>query len=288
MAENVTADNIPDYLSDLLAVKNDSFLEELDDDMISSMYSKTIQNSIAFMVLTRLGIDATEYFDRDDFQEVVNFNTPDTLNALGYATSDISQMVLSEVSKTVLSFEKSNRIIDEKSQTDYTKAENKNIERSADNGTVRLHSSGRSSDTKSDNADAGEFDYGQIFADEEEISSGESQSDLFQLPDKRNIAESSVGDREQSQSNGRTVGDTDGSTGRLDGGAESNRPNGLGAGNEQPEKSSSGNRDERGSLQSVTDELPPFVDKDLIPEILKNPNDSLSHHKEFLVKEFSN
>ncbi len=287
MTENITADNIPDYLSDLLAVKNDSFLEELDDDIISSMYSKTIQNSIAFMVLTRLGIDATEYFDRDDFQAVVNFNTPDTINALGYATSDISQMVLSEVSKTVLSLEKSNRTIAEKSQTDYTKAENKNIERSADNGTVRLHSSGRSSDTKSDNADAGEFDYGQIFADEEEISSGESQSDLFQLSDERKIAESSVGDREQSESNGRKADDTDGSTGRLDGGTESSRPNGLGARNEQPETESSGNRDERSGLQSVTDELPPFVDKDLIPEILKNLNDSLTHHKGFLVKEFS-
>ena len=288
MAENITADNIPDYLSDLLTVKNDSFLEELDDDIISSMYSKTIQNSIAFMVLTRLGIDATEYFDRDDFQAVVNFNTPDTLNALGYATSDISQMVLSEVSKTVLSLEKSNRTIAEKAQTDYTKAENKNIERSADNGTVRLHSSGRSSDTKSDNANAGEFDFGQIFADEEEISSGKSQSDLLQLSDERKIAESSVGYREQSESNGRKVDDTDGSTGRLDGGTEGSRPNGLGTGNEQPETESTGNRDERGNLRSVTDELPPFIDKKLIPEILKNNDDELSVSKEKIIEYFKN
>ncbi len=286
MSENIVEDNIPDYLSDLLAVSDGSFLEELDEDMISSMYRITVQNSIAFMVLTRLGFDAKEYFDRTDFQAVVNFNTPDTLNALGFATSDISQMVLSEIGKTVKSLEMENRTFAEKSQNVYTKAENKN-ERSADNGTVRLHSSGRSSDTESDSPGTDEFDYGQIFADEETISQGKSQSDLLQLSDEGSIAESSVGNREQSESNGRTVDDTDVSTGRLDGGTQSQRPNGVGTGNEQPETEGAGNRDERGSIRSVTDELPPFTDKDLIPEILKNPNDSLTHRKEFLVKEFS-
>lgn len=286
MSENIVEDNIPDYLSDLLAVSDGSFLEELDEDMISSMYRITVQNSIAFMVLTRLGFDAKEYFDRTDFQAVVNFNTPDTLNALGFATSDISQMVLSEIGKTVKSLEKENRTFAEKTQNVYTKAENKN-ERSADNGTVRLHSSGRSSDTESDSPGTDEFDYGQIFADEETISQGKSQSDLLQLSDEGSIAESSVGNREQSESNGRTVDDTDVSTGRLDGGTQSQRPNGVGTGNEQPETEGAGNRDERGSIRSVTDELPPFTDKDLIPEILKNPNDRLTHRKEFLVKEFS-
>lgn len=286
MSENIVEDNISDYLSDLLAVSNGSFLEELDEDMISSMYRITVQNSIAFMVLTRLGFDAKEYFDRTDFQAVVNFNTPDTLNALGFATSDISQMVLSEIGKTVKSLEKENRTFAEKTQNVYTKAENKN-ERSADNGTVRLHSSGRSSDTEFDSPGTDEFDYGQIFADEETVSQGKSQSDLLQSPDERNIAESSVGNRTESESNGRTVDDTDVSTGRLDGGTQSQRPNGVGTGNEQPETESAGNRDKRGSIRSVTDELPPFTDKDLIPEILKNPNDSLTHRKEFLVKEFS-
>lgn len=286
MAENIVEDNIPDYISDLLAVSDGSFLEKLDEDMISSMYRITVQNSIAFMVLTRLGFDAKEYFDREDFQAVVNFNTPDTLNALGFATSDISQMVLSEVAKTVKSLEKENRTFAEKSQNVYTKAENKN-ERSADNGTVRLHNSGRSSDTESDSPGTDEFDFGQIFADEETVSQGKSQSDLLQPPDERNIAESSVGDRTQSESNGNALNGSDDRTGRLDGGTQGNRPNGVGTGNEQSEKSSAGNRDERGSLHSVTDELPPFTDKDLIPEILKNPNDSLTHRKEFLVKEFS-
>ena len=287
MSENITHDNIPDYLSDLLAVSDGSFLEELDDDMISSMYDKTVKNSIAYMVLTRLGFDASEYFDRESFQAVVNFNTPDTLNALGFATSDISQMVLSEIAKTVKSLEKENRTFAEKSKADYTNAEKKNIERSADNGTVRLHSSGRSSDTEPDRSDTDEFDYGEIFADEESFPQRESQSNLSQLPDERDIAESSIGDREQSESNGRKTDDRNVSTGRLDEGTESNRPNGLGAGNEQSETEGAGNRDERGSLRTVTEELPPFTDKKLIPELIKNPNDNLTQRKKFIVKKFA-
>lgn len=51
------------------------------------------------MIMTRLGIDTGEYFEADDFRDVTNFNTQDTMNALGFATSDIAEMGLSEISK---------------------------------------------------------------------------------------------------------------------------------------------------------------------------------------------
>ena len=50
------------------------------------------------MLMTRCGIDAAEYFEREDFGAVVNFNTPQTLNAIGIATSDIAEMALREIS----------------------------------------------------------------------------------------------------------------------------------------------------------------------------------------------
>ena len=53
------------------------------------------------MMMSRLGIDTEVYFEDDDFRDVLNFNTPETLNALGFATSDISEMGLSEISKTI-------------------------------------------------------------------------------------------------------------------------------------------------------------------------------------------
>ena len=102
-AENAAEDNLPDYTRDLIYSVNDSFLEDLDEDNISIIYRKVVANSVAFMMMERLGIDTEEYFFREDFEDIVNFNTPETLNALGFATSDIAEMGLAEIAKTVMS-----------------------------------------------------------------------------------------------------------------------------------------------------------------------------------------
>ena len=98
---------------------NDSFLEDLDEDNISIIYRKVVANSVAFMMMERLGIDTEEYFEREDFEDIINFNTPGTLNALGFATSDIAEMGLTEIAKTVMSLERQNRIIAENRKPDY-------------------------------------------------------------------------------------------------------------------------------------------------------------------------
>jgi len=104
-ARNATEDNIPDYVGDLLYTIDNSFLEDLNEDMIASLYRKTVTNSVAYMMMERLGIDTEEHFFREDFEDIVNFNTPETLNALGFATSDIAEMGLAEIAKTVMSLE---------------------------------------------------------------------------------------------------------------------------------------------------------------------------------------
>ena len=109
-AQNAAEDNLPDYLNDLIYASEDSFLEGLDETMIASLYKKVVTNSVAYMIMTRLGIDTGEYFEADDFRDVTNFNTQDTMNALGFATSDIAEMGLSEISKTVMALNRQNRI----------------------------------------------------------------------------------------------------------------------------------------------------------------------------------
>lgn len=285
-ADNAVEDNTIDYIAELPSIKNDSFLEELDDDSISTIYRRAIKNSVAFMVLTRLGINANEYFSREDFEGVVNFNTTETLNALGYATSDITEIALNEVSKTVLSLEKSNRIIAKSEKAKYTKAENKNIERSVSNDTNHLQKTGRSADTELGTSGTEEFDIEQIWSVEEKVSQGGASSAVLQPVDNGQARQPSARGGRESEINGRIIDEENVSSGGLDRGAESNRPNDLGSGNEQPETEGAGNRDERDNLRSVTDELPPFLDDDLIMGVLENSDDDLVHKKSFIVEKF--
>ena len=102
-AKNAVEDNITDYLGDLLVYTNGSFLDGVSDEEIEQTYKQTVTNSVAYMMMSRLGVDTEDYFEVDDFRGAVNFTTPDTLNAIGFATSDIAEMGLAEVSQTILS-----------------------------------------------------------------------------------------------------------------------------------------------------------------------------------------
>ena len=100
-AKNAVEDNLQDYLSQLKDFTKDSFLEELDDLNVEVSYRRLVTNSVAYMLMSRCGLDINEYFGREDFEDITNFNTPATINALGIATSDISEMALKEISLTI-------------------------------------------------------------------------------------------------------------------------------------------------------------------------------------------
>ena len=105
-AKNAVEDNMPDYLAELKTLTEGSFLEELDELNLEVEYRRAVQNSIGYMLLVRCGLDPSEYFEDMDFRDVTDFNTPQTLNALGVATGDISQMCLSAISRTVLALQR--------------------------------------------------------------------------------------------------------------------------------------------------------------------------------------
>ena len=96
---NAVADNITDYLQDLRECREDSLLEELDDLNLEVSYRDALEVSVAYMLMTRLGLPADEYYSPDEFAHVYEFNTPTTINALGIATSDIAEMGLREISR---------------------------------------------------------------------------------------------------------------------------------------------------------------------------------------------
>ena len=101
-SHNAVADNITDYLHDLLDCREDSLLEELDDLNLEVFYRDALEVSVSYMLLTRLGLRADDYFSPDEFGHIYEFNTPTTINALGIATSDIAERGLREISRTVM------------------------------------------------------------------------------------------------------------------------------------------------------------------------------------------
>ena len=147
-ADNAVEDNTPDYISDLIRTVDDSFLEGLGEDAVDVMYRQLVKNSVAYMMMARLGINADLHFDDDDFRDIVNFNTKATANAIGFATSDIAEMGLTEVSRTVIALSRQNRIIAENRDTEYTN--DTPNERSFDNGRTDLHDAGRLSSARRD------------------------------------------------------------------------------------------------------------------------------------------
>ena len=100
-AKNAVEDNLQDYTAQLKDYVKDSFMEELDDFNIEVIYKRLAVNSVAYMLMSRCGIDTGEYFEREDFADITNFNTPQTLNAIGIATSDIAEMALREISLSI-------------------------------------------------------------------------------------------------------------------------------------------------------------------------------------------
>ena len=124
-AKNAVEDNLQDYFSQLKDCTKDSFLEELDDFNIEVIYRRLAANSVAFMLISRCGLDTNEFFDRDDFADIVNFNTPATINAIGIAMSDIAEMALREISQSIRNVQMAekdqNRTFAQRTQAQYDK-----------------------------------------------------------------------------------------------------------------------------------------------------------------------
>jgi len=121
-AKNAVDDNITDYLSDLMDCREGSYLADMDGSIIETAYRGVLQNSVAYMLMTRCGIESESYLDADAFQYVIGFNTPQTVNALGMATSDIAEACLREISATVISLQRqeNNRPLAKPAQIMYT------------------------------------------------------------------------------------------------------------------------------------------------------------------------
>ena len=251
-ANNAVEDNVPDYVGDLLLTVDDSLLYGLTEDTVSYMYNNLVTQSIAYMMMTRLGMDASLYYSDDDFRDIANFSTPAAMNALGYAVSDIAEMALSEISKTVLALDRENRTFENAQRSAYNN-DTKQTERRIDYGD-NLHPTGRLRPAQPDTARPAASGAGRLRSDEAEIPDDTAQGPVLQSPDLRETDSASRGDRTDGFADGGLPRPTDGTAAGRDRGAEGAGSDGLGEANEQHPSGSEGNRTEQGDLHRITDE----------------------------------
>lgn len=266
---NAVADNFTDYLQDLRECREDSLLEELDDLNLEAFYRDALEVSVAYMLLTRLGLRADDYFSPDEFAHVYEFNTPPTINALGIATSDIAEMGLREISRTVMQAQRDQFFANRAriGYDDRTEQHETPHERSEQHGGHLQDAERLSGAEPADAADAGGAS-GQVRGAAERISDEAPQGALHQSQDQRQADGAFGGDRADRAEDGGADRDADGAGRGRDRGAEGARSAALDGPDEQPQAQRGGAGAERPDLQlnqeetakAGSDELPAFVD----------------------------
>ena len=257
-AKNAVEDNLQDYMPQLKSCTQDSLLEELDEYNIEVIYRQLAVNSVAYMLMSRCGVDTEAVFEREDFAEIINFNTPATINALGIATSDISEMALREISQTIRDVQfaekNKNRTFAPQSQTRYDVGREQ-AERSNHNERNHIHQTRGLSYSRPDITDRARNSAWQIRFDAQGLSGAAQTSDLPQPAD--------IGRAEQTSLRSGTDGSYEvGASDKTalqgagrDGGTERKSTDAMGRTDEQYPQSSGGNDTERADLQlNVADE----------------------------------
>ncbi len=300
-AKNAVEDNMPDYLSELKSLTEGSFLEELDGLNLEVEYRRAVQNSIGYMLLVRCGLDPSEYFEDEDFRDVTDFNTPQTLNALGVAAGDISQMCLSAISRTVLALQrqpkKENRTFETQPQIQYAVTEQKTTqpERSFEYGRDHIHETGRLQPAEPSAAPGGAGSPWEIRIASEAVSQGAPQDHLHEPVDQRETLQPSGGDPAERPAPDGGNRSADGEGPGRDGGTESQRPDEMGADDEQHPERGGGNGAGGTDLQlkdepeesAGGEQFPALLDEKQIMAVIANKDDDLKYKKQQIELFFS-
>lgn len=243
-------DNLSDYLMELNAVKAGSFLEELDDTSLEAWLKTTLKSSVAFMALSRAGYEPRQYFDREDFSHLFDFNTLEVISVLGAAVSDISEMVIREMGETVKEMEKEEkrkiRTFAQTGSSAYHKNRTENKERSNEHGTD-LYDAGGLSDSRSDRA--GEPEAWEVWNAAADIPPRTPGWDLHRDAAERNTEQSSGGGGPAGTEDAGRPDRADEGAERSDGAAEGGGSDAVGADDELHSPLGGGSDSERPDLR---------------------------------------
>lgn len=97
----IVEDNMQDYLEDLKFYRENSSLEPMTDEAVQLLFQNALENSIAFSMIKRCGLNPNDYFTNEDFTPILAFDSYETITRLGVATSEISEMGIREIYNTI-------------------------------------------------------------------------------------------------------------------------------------------------------------------------------------------
>lgn len=273
IAQNAIEDNYAYYFDELVGVKSGSSLEDMEDDKAEVIFKEALAVSITYGVLLRLDIDADLYFEDEAFDCVKQFNTFDTIIQLGCASSDISEMVLRQIERTVKSIEKQERDRLAKAELIEENKLDDEKERSVGHGD-HIHEAGRLPDTRPDAERAGNKNNREIRDVEEDFPQEQQERDVFRPASVREAKQPFSGHRSGGEGAG---GDSNGKAPKEEPGAgQGDTADGLGGAHEQYQTSGGGSGTEQSDLQlewhdreTEDSSLPFFHSTKLINELLR-------------------
>lgn len=285
-AYNMVSDNIQDYLTTIHEYKKGTVLENLSDEEIKNIALLTVWASVSYMMMTRCGINAREKIGIEQFSFIKNFNNDKIISALGTAISDIAEMGLREIAKTVINLENEekrlNHTFDKNKEQEYSN--NKEIVKGGiENDENRIQKDGRLPSTEFSNGERKNTKW-QIRKNEIELPKEIQESRLFDIIDGQKLEQRIIENTRTSNENGerdnREISQTRGNNRKI----ESTRPNEMDRTNEQLQNDSTRTNYERTNIrieeynnnfwkQEKDSNINVFDDDETIENILKNaPN----------------
>ena len=176
-------DNIQDYLEDLKFYRENSSLEPMTDEAVQLLFQNALENSIAFSMIKRCGLNPNDYFTNEDFTPILAFDSYETITRLGVATSEISEMGIREIYNTIkkLRINEINKIrtFDIDKDLSYDVSESRETVERRNNDEYNLHTQRGLRDTRPSDIREQDSSGGQIRNDEVKVLEREQEISIY-------------------------------------------------------------------------------------------------------------
>lgn len=179
----IVEDNMQDYLEDLKFYRENSSLEPMTDEAVQLLLQNALENSIAFSMIKRCGLNPNDYFTNEDFTPILAFDSYETITRLGVATSEISEMGIREIYNTIkkLRINEINKIrtFDIDKDLSYDVSESRETVERRNNDEYNLHTQRGLRDTRPSDIREQDSSGGQIRNDEVKVLEREQEISIY-------------------------------------------------------------------------------------------------------------